>query len=292
MKIIFMIACHKVTPSILYNLKKFSTFENSKVLVHIDKKSNSNENDFIRADNIHYMEKRLDVRWGSAAQVRATYQMLLSIINEDFDYVSLMSGEDLFVRSEEEFISFLKSKNGLEFIGVEKDNKGFYNPSDRFLYRYSSPFFNSNPPLVDKFYKLLSVVLFKLSFLENKKKPPYKNFYKGSNWFTISKKAVKLIVNEIEKKELMDYFKKSFCIDEVIFQTILINNGFLNKIYLIDDNVEDNKMSLRYINWTDGPEYPKLLNKQDLTKKFSNDIFFLRKISAELDEEDLFTILG
>lgn len=290
MKLFFLIVCHKITPSLLYNLKKFSTFKNSKVLVHIDKKSKFSEDDLLKAENIIYMKEHLDIQWGSISQVNVTYKMLLTINSENYDYVSLMSGEDLFIKSEEEFISFLSSHIGLEFIGVQKDNYGFYNPNNRFMYKYPTSFFSSNPSLANKFIKSATNFLFKIGLFQNKQKLPYKSFYKGSNWFTLSKQAVKLIINEIDTKKLLDYFQNSFCIDEVIFQTILINNGFLNKIYLINKNVDDNKMSLRYVNWIDGPEYPKLLNKKDLEQQFENNIFFIRKISSYLSEEELNSI--
>jgi RNA recognition motif-containing protein len=66
-----------------------------------------------------------------------------------------------------------------------------------------------------------------------------------------------------------------------------MNSTFKNKFYLIDKEVTDNKMSLRYVNWIDGPEYPKLLTKNDLKQKFEKDIFFVRKISSELTESEL-----
>ena len=102
------------------------------------------------------------------------------------------------------------------------------------------------------------------------------------NWFTISNKAMNFIINEISTRKLLEYFKDSFCIDEVI----LMNSRFKDKIYSIDKEVTDNKMSLRYVNWTDGPEYPKLLKKEDLVKSFDSDIFFVRKVSSKLDEKE------
>ncbi len=291
MKLFFLIVCHKNTPSLLYNLRKFATFKNSQVLIHIDKKSNFTEKELVSADNLKYMKERLNVRWGSISQVIATYKMLNMIKNEDFDYVSLMSGEDLFIRSEDEFILFLNQHESKEFIGVQKSNNKFYNPRNRFMYRYSSSFFNFNPSVFTKFSKILNTFLFKLGFLKNNKTIPYDEFYKGSNWFTVSKQAVGLIIKEIDEKNLLNYFKDSFCIDEVIFQTILINNGFQTKFYLVNDNATDNKMSLRYINWIDGPEYPKILNKKDLIQKFDSDIFFVRKVTSELNESELFTLL-
>jgi hypothetical protein len=287
MKLFFLIVCHKITPSLLYNLKKFSTFKKSKVLVHIDKKSNFGEKELIKAKNINYIKERVDIKWGSISQVFATYNMLLSIDKEDFDYVSLMSGEDLFIRSEDEFLSFLKLHYGKEFLGVQKKYDMLINPKDRYIYKYPSFFFNPKPSMINKYIIRIYSFLFKLGFLKNKKKKPYAKFYKGSNWFTISKEVSRLFIKEIEQKKLFDYFKHSFCIDEVIFQTILINNGLLKKIYLIDHNVNDNKMSLRYINWEDGPEYPKVLKKKDLLQPFDKDIFFVRKISNELNEQTL-----
>ncbi len=65
-----------------------------------------------------------------------------------------------------------------------------------------------------------------------------------------------------------------------------MNSRFKDKIYSIDKEVTDNKMSLRYVNWTDGPEYPKLLKKEDLVKSFDSDIFFVRKVSSKLDEKE------
>ncbi len=43
------------------------------------------------------MKDQIDVRWGSISQVILTYNMLK---NENFDYVSLLSGEDIFIKTE------------------------------------------------------------------------------------------------------------------------------------------------------------------------------------------------
>jgi len=287
MKLFFLIVCHKVTPTLNYNLKKFSAFKDSTVLVHIDKTSCFGEEQLIKANNISYIQERIDVKWGHISQVQVTYNMLLEIKDKDYDYVSLMSGEDIFIRSESEFISFLCKHKNKEFLGIQKINNSFYTPTDRFRYRYPSFFFNSNPNRVNNIKRRVVTYLFRLGFFKNKNKRPYTKFYKGSNWFTISKGVATLMLNEIDDKDLLNFFQKSFCIDEVIFQTIFMNKMNVNNIYLMKEKVNDNKMSLRYINWNDGPEYPKVLKEIDLKQEFEHDTFFVRKVSSDLDETDI-----
>jgi len=291
MKLYFLVVCHKITPSLLYNLEKFSKFKKSKVLVHIDKKSNFSKKNLFESDNISYMKDRLNIKWGNVSQIQLTYEMFKLIKNEDFDYASLMSGEDLFIHSEIQFISFLKKHRTQEFLGVERCDGKFYNPEERFIFNYPSSYFCSNPSIFNKVVVRIYNKLFKFGFLKNKKPFPYENFYKGSNWFTISKDMVNLFEKKISDKKLLEFFKHSFCIDEVVLQTIVMNNNLKDKLYLINDNVDDNKMSLRYVNWKDGPEHPKVLEKNDLIQ-IKDDIFFVRKISPKLSLEDLRILLG
>ncbi|ODP96828.1 hypothetical protein BGL48_15700 [Salinivibrio sp. SS3] len=287
MKLLFFIVCHRKTASLFYNLNKLSKFKNSTVLVHIDKKSNFDERDLVKADNIIYVKNRFDVRWGGISQVVTTVDSLNSYIDIDFDYVSLISGEDLVIKTEKQFIDFLRHHNGKEFIGIDKNGDRYFDPKDRYVYKYNSSFYESKPTNLQKIIKITSSVLHKAGFLINKQDLPYESFYKGSNWFTLSKIAVVFILEEIREKDLLRYFKNSLCIDEVIFQTILMNSSFKKNIYLIDDYVTDNEMSLRYVNWIDGPDYPKILDKKDLTRSFENNVFFVRKISPKLTIQEL-----
>ncbi|WBA10881.1 beta-1,6-N-acetylglucosaminyltransferase [Salinivibrio kushneri] len=287
MKLLFLIVCHKKTASLFYNLNKLSKFKNSTVLVHIDKKSNFDERDLVKADNIIYVKNRIDVRWGSISQVVTTVDSISNHIDIDFDYVSLISGEDLVIKTEKQFIDFLRRHDGKEFIGIEKKGDGYFDPKDRYLYKYNSSFYESRPTNLQKIIKIISSVLHKAGILINKQALPYESFYKGSNWFTLSKDAVVFILEEIREKDLLRYFGNSLCIDEVIFQTILMNSSFKKNIYLIDDYATDNEMSLRYVNWVDGPEYPKILDKKDLIRSFEDNVFFVRKISPKLTTQEL-----
>ena len=82
-----------------------------------------------------------------------------------------------------------------------------------------------------------------------------------------------------------DAFKKSLCGDEVFFQTIIMNSKFKNRIYRLNE-VDDNHMALRYIDWKTGPEYPRLLDENDFEKikeDKNSDCIFARKFNENLD---------
>jgi hypothetical protein len=278
--------CHKITPSLLYNLKKISNFENSKIIVHIDKKSNFTSKELIEADNIEYIDERIDIKWGDISQVKCTVNMLRYIENEKYDYVSLLSGEDVFIKSEKEFLIFLL-KNTKEFIGIQNIKKEFIDAKERVIYNYPDFFYTSKRSfslnLLKKIYRLLCIV----GFYKTEKKLPYKKIFKGSNWFSLSKKSIVYILEQIQGKKIIDLIEHSFCADEVIFQTILMNSNFKKDIYLINSFEDDNKMSLRYVNWKDGPEYPKMLNHSDISQEFDDAIFFIRKIASNITLREL-----
>ena len=43
--------------------------------------------------------------------------------------------------------------------------------------------------------------------------------------------------------------------------------------------------SLRYVNWTDGPEYPKTLRLEDYAKIMNSNKLFARKFDETIDKE-------
>lgn len=286
MKLVFLIVCHKMSASLIYNLKKFSGFKNSIVIVHIDRKSSLNPEQLVHSDNIYYYKYPLDIKWGSDSQIKVTLELLSYAQNFDFDYVSLMSGEDVFIRDEEYFIDFLKANKDKDFIGFSRNELGLVDPISRVKYRYPKVFFDKSRSKFNFIARKFTSFLFRLGFFK-KAKIPYDRFCKGSNWFTVRRSTANIILNEVRSKRLMDFYEGSFCADEVFIQTIVYNLKLHTSVYRYFDCVDDNRMSLRYVDWSSGPNYPRLLDKLDLASDFDKDIFFVRKIDSSLSSEDL-----
>ncbi|KDE41139.1 putative glycosyltransferase [Nitrincola lacisaponensis] len=290
MRLIFLIVCHKKTPALIYNLEKFSKFENCHVIVHIDKKSHLLPSDLVISKNIHYYENPTVVKWGGFSQIQVTYNLLKYIDHMDYDYVSLMSGEDVFIRSQEAFNCFLKSNNLFDFVGFCRSDGDLYNPIDRVQYCYPFYFFNRDKSKIYSCLRRITFFMFSLGLFKNKA-TPYKRFCKGSNWFTIRKSTSSLIVDEVDNKKLLDFYKNSFCADEVFVQTIIYNNCMLDSVYDFF-NYDDNRMSLRYVDWKSGPDFPKVLTISDLESEFPKDVFFIRKICSSVKVSELNKLFG
>ncbi|WP_441002128.1 beta-1,6-N-acetylglucosaminyltransferase [Pseudocolwellia agarivorans] len=282
MKVVFLVQCHKLTTPLIYNILKFSKIRDVRVFIHVDKKSDITPFLTLRGDNVFLIKKRIDVHWGGQAQINVTLNLFEEIRHLDFDYASFISGDDLFHHPFSDFNDFLKKNYGQEFIGVVNTRETEF--QSRFKIKYPNLFLQRNLSPYFRFMKKIYMTSSKLGLFHNKNKCPFKHFYKGSNWFTLSKAAITYIQDEISKNiGIIKYFENSFCCDEIIFQSILMNSHFKDSIYkLLNDNYDDNKMSLRYIDWSSGPEYPKILYKKDLSIELPRDIFFIRKVDSQI----------
>lgn len=109
--------------------------------------------------------------------------------------------------------------------------------------------------------------------LPNKHQIPnnIKFLYGGSQWWSITREAVAYIFNYLEANpSYITFYYNTFVPDESFFQTILLNSDFFRK-KIINNN-------LRYIDWVNGPTYPRILAKEDLKKIIESDCIFARKI--------------
>lgn len=114
-----------------------------------------------------------------------------------------------------------------------------------------------------------------------RKKLPYNlQPYWGWNWFCLPRYFIDYILQYIdEHPKLKSYFKYSICVDELFFQTIVLNSELKSKI------VKDNK---RYIDWNKkGVKLPAILLTEDYEKIIQSNMWFGRKFDTEIDSNIL-----
>ncbi len=283
MKIIYGVLCHK-NSKILRKMIDMLSKEN-KIYIHIDLKSNINDfSEYKLYKNVIFIDKRVNVKWGEYSQIKSLLNILEVLSKEDFDYFQVLSGDCLPLKSDKKIKEFLHNNYGKEFIGIDV-NFNQKKINDRVKYIYPSWIFDKNCINKNLVIRLKRKIQIRYNIF---KKNRYYNIlpilYKGSNWFTISKKMVKYINCFIKLNPLYNIaFKNSLCCDEVFFQTIIMNSKFRNRIYKIDTNINDNLMSLRYIDWKTGPEYPKILDEEDFNKINREEYLIGRKFTDTLD---------
>jgi hypothetical protein len=72
------------------------------------------------------------------------------------------------------------------------------------------------------------------------------------------------------------FFRNTYVPDESFYQTSMMNSRFGNNL------VNDNR---RYIDWTTGPERPRVLRMEDLPRLRESNALFARKVDARIDPE-------
>jgi hypothetical protein len=288
----FLVQCHQLTNPLIYNVRKLSKIKNVKIFIHVDKKVDISDFLQLESPGVFFIKNRVDVRWGGHAQINVALNLFKEIMEFDFDYASFISGDDLFYHSISDFNDFLLVNTGKEFIGVEKIAEATFSSRVKFI--YPEVFMERNLSLWLRVKKKVYMQGFKVGLFKNKNKSPFHKLYKGSNWFTLTKAAITYIYDDIQKNDDINvYFKKSFCSDEIIFQSILMNSKFKDSIYKISDiNYGDNRMSLRHIDWGSGPVYPKIFNRKDLCNELPADCFFIRKVDSKIQLDFLDKTFG
>lgn len=106
MKLAFLIQCHK-NPKQINKLIQVLSHPDVDLYVHIDKKSEiSAEQINLNTSNVKILndEDRVDVRWGTFSQVKATLNLLKEAYEKKYDYYWLISGQDFPLVSVEDII--------------------------------------------------------------------------------------------------------------------------------------------------------------------------------------------
>lgn len=257
-------------PMQLDRLVKRLTHKNDVVFIHVDRKSNHTDFDFVlhNQKNIFFVKDRVDVKWGSYTMVQATINGFKEIIASglNIDYVNLLSGQDYPLKPIADFNDFLIKNPGKAFMHC-LDIENEWTEAKFRVQEY-----NFNDWEFPGKYRLQQLINF---FMPKRTMPEGMVAVGRSQWFTISLKHVVFIVNRLEAStHLVRFFKLTWASDEFVFQTLLFNSNFKKDI--VGNN-------LRYIDWSEGLENPKILTKIDFNAMMESGAFFARKFK-ENDE--------
>lgn len=273
MKLAYIIQAHKGFKQLSILIDILS--KNSDVYLHIDLKNNylyqQLKDHYLTQDNIFIIPNRVSVNWSGFSQVKATLNLLESVRGKNYDYVTLLSGQDLPIKSHSEIISFLSVDVHREFIHIAPDYKNY----NWRLLRYS-PWSESTSIRNFPLNKINSISI-KLQNLLNIKKSFFNDLdiYMGSSWFTITNDAVEYILNSIDDK-LIEGFRSTTCSDEHFIQTLLMNSSFKEKV--VGENIV-------YIDWSEGNPNPKILTMDDYSKLKNSTKLFARKFDIDIDSD-------
>lgn len=213
---------------------------------------------------------------GGASLIRAELNLLEEVLNsgKGYQYLHLLSGQDLPIKTQEYIHNFFLQNNGFEFIGIDSEIFN-YEKRIRFFYPLQEYIGRSNNFCV-KVYNKINIVIQQVFHVRRNRGI---NFQKGPNWFSITKDFAKYVVerrNWIER-----VFANTYCADEIFLQTVFINSPYVDKRF--NSQIDGLSSYLRLVDWKRGNPY--VWKSFDLDVIDSSPCLYARKFDCNIDTE-------
>ena len=210
-----------------------------------------------------YFTKEIPIYWGDYSLVEAELELFTTALkNNDYSMYHLLSGVDLPLDTAENIYNFFDERKDYNFLTMISDELFEKNKIyERVSFKYLAPHLSSrsiNNKILKKglnIYRRFEIELQRMLKIDSFKKYNIDLKY-ASNWCSLNRKAVQVLVKEREFTEKV--FRKTIVNDELFIPTILEKNDLLKKVYSLkptNDKSTDFQGNLRYINWWDGSPY-------------------------------------
>ncbi|MEC6747643.1 beta-1,6-N-acetylglucosaminyltransferase [Marinilactibacillus sp. XAAS-LB27] len=276
----YLIMAHEYNETLITLLKALDDVRND-IFIHIDKKSHG-FNYFRIKNTLGYSEliftENIEVNWGGYSQIKCEMILLRAAANhKKYSNYHLISGSDLPTKSQDFIHSFFQKNQNKNFVGFNK-NQNMH--KDRTKYYY---FFQELKPRQNNlFFKIIERVSLFIQKLFRINRNSEVNFKKGPNWFSLTHSFVQYVI--LNEEWIEKTFKNTLCGDELYIQTLIYNSGFRDNIYEIDC-VDDNRATMRHIDWVRGNPYR--FESDDFVEVFNNDMLFARKFESNVQFEKI-----
>ena len=201
----------------------------SDIYVHIDKKVKELPVLHASKSKLQVLEKRLDVRWGTFSQIEC--ELLLfetAAARGPYDYYHVISGTTLPLKPFSELDAFFQNMEGKSVLmGICKDDAYQETLKMRrynfFLKNYQSA--NATKRQMSQFLWKSAIAVQRILGIETNRG---KEFYKASNWLSLTEEAVKYILSR--KEEIRKVFRYTLCGDEYFVPSELMSSPLKDRI--------------------------------------------------------------
>ncbi len=267
MKLAHLILAHN-HPMQLARLVTSISHPDADVYVHLDAKADISEYNIIKdMPNTFFIKKRVKVVWCEYSTIQAEINGMEEILATGIAYthINLLSGNDYPLQSADKIQQFLFANEGKTFMWYDQVfndwSHGQARMNNHYYGEYSFP---------GRYH--LGELLNKL--LPRRKLPNNLVAYGRSQWLTITPECAAYTLKYVRDNPAVErFFKMTWAVDEVFFQTILCNSPLKEKI--VNDN-------LRYIVLNEAYR-PVTYTIADAEALSSSGKFYARKFDGNVD---------
>ena len=239
------------------------------IYIHLDGKCDMAQYTHIsQLPGVFFIANRTIITWANYSMMRATLTSFEEILGKGIQYshINLLSGQDYPLKNAEEIKRFLFANADKTFMRYRDVFNDWPETISRFtLYSFG----DYNFPLKFKLQKLANKLL-------PKRKLPYGLVAYGfSQWLTITPACAAYTINYLKSHPLLvRFFRLTWGVDELVFQTVLLNSEL--KSTVVNDH-------LRYIKFASRGFSPKILTMEDADLLVNSGKFYARKFDADTD---------
>lgn len=250
--------------------------ERNGIYLHLDKRMKFREEELYVPNHTRIQRiKRCNVTWGGWSQIAVEMALLNAAVSDtEYDYLHLLSGQDLPLKTQDEIHEWFSSQSGKNFISLDQNPENQARAGERIAtYHILQDWIGrKNRGIFGIFHKLEGwcCKLQHFFLIDRTRKLPFK-IYKGANWFSITGAMAKEILHY--EAQIKQWFGHGLCADELFLQTIAYNSR------LKDTIVEDD---LRLIDWQRGEPY--IFTYEDKELLSGSTAMFARKFSSAVDQ--------
>ena len=201
--------------------------------IHFDKKVQKLPDIRAEKGRLIVLKNRVDVRWGTVSQIRTEFALFAEAFsNAPYAYYHIISGTTLPLQTMDGVERFFREVEGWSIVtGLTRDSE--YQETLK-LHRYNVFMYNYTSK--NKILRGVSQFLWKSAVafqrMLNIQINAGKSFYKASNWVSLTKEAVELLLSR--KEQIEKTYRWSFCGDEFFVPSELMDSPLRDKIYNYD----------------------------------------------------------
>ena len=232
---------------------------------------------------------------GGWSQIYAELILIENAVNNrKYEYLHLLSGMDLPIKSQKEIHDFFNCNRGYEFVQlidepIENDKIGPFGFYQRMsLYHFGLKFWRKSKIL--KYIEYISIYI-QYKFGIDRIRNDQTQYYHGANWFSITGEFAKYIIqNEGWIREKFSFYTR--CCDEVFLQTLIMKSPFKNKMYKNVNYPENNNDTtidvMRKVDWTRG--HPYVFQLCDHDELIGSNMLYARKFDERIDKDIIVSV--
>ena len=280
----FLITAYKDLPSLVSLVEQLLAVEDSQIYISVDARRKNMIKGLSEYVHMSLNNSRIHMQFrtvlpGSFEHLEVFLEMASLAIHKKADFFHTITGQCRIVRSIEEFCKFFdlyREKNFMQHFPIPDPNwDGIGEPrEDRIKYYQLHDILDC---LQFPGFGRLNTLFVTLQKIFRVNRLQDISYFGGIVYFSINKKAMQYLLTEWNRTKFL--YKHTFCCEETVPQTILMNSPDELKNSLVN-------FDLRYMLWEykhgDNPGY---LDEDDFLAIRSENYFFARKFDSQISKK-------